>query len=243
MLTQIIALIERQAARLLGKGWGGATLEQELQAAVSLLPSKKPNLCIDVGGNKGLYTKQILHASHNCDVVIFEPAYSNFKHLNQLFSDSPTVKIEQLALSDTNTEATLYSDRDGSGLASLTKRRLDHFGIIFEHTETTKTIRFENYWKSKLNSQQIDICKIDIEGHELSALAGFGEAIKNISVIQFEFGGANIDTRTFFQDLWYFFDDHQFDLYRISPLGLLKVQKYKEADEHFKTTNYLARRR
>ena len=103
---------------------------------------------------------------------------------------------------------------------------------------------FEDYWKTVLNSQQIDICKIDIEGHELDALVGFGEAIKHISVIQFEFGGCNIDTRTFFQDFWYFFQEKGFDLYRISPIGLIHIPRYRELDEFFFiTTNYLAKRR
>ena len=61
--------------------------------------------------------------------------------------------------------ATLYSNEDGSGLASLTKRRLDHLGIDFDNMENIQTIRFEDYWKANLNSQHIDICKIDIEGH------------------------------------------------------------------------------
>ena len=104
--------------------------------------------------------------------MIFEPADSNVKLLNDKFSRFPNVTVEQAAVSNEIGDATLYSNEDGSGLASLTKRRLDHFGINFENTESVKTLRFQGYWKSVLNSQQIDICKIDIEGHELDALAG-----------------------------------------------------------------------
>lgn len=243
MMSRMLSFIERVAAYLQGKGWGSGTVTKEFQVAVTLLDGKLPSLCVDIGGNRGLYTEQILHKFPKCNVTVFEPASVNVKMLRDKFSKFSNVTIEDSAISKENSEATLYSDEVGSGLASLTKRRLDHFGIDFKSTESIKTIRFEDYWKSSLNSKTIDICKIDIEGHELDALMSFGDAINHISIIQFEFGGCNIDTRTFFQDFWYFFQEHKFDLYRISPIGLIKVTCYREVDEFFSTTNYLARRR
>jgi len=243
MISKLLFFIERVAAYLLGKGWGSGTVEKEFAAAISLLEGKKVELCVDIGGNKGTYTEQILNQVPSCDVVIFEPAKINVETLSLKFTNSPNVKIEQCAVSNKVGDAALYSNEDGSGLASLTQRRLDHFGVDFNNTENIKTIKFEDYWKVELNSRDIDICKIDIEGHELDALNGFGEAIKHISVIQFEFGGCNIDTRTFFQDFWYFFQENGFDLYRISPIGLIQIPRYRELDEFFSTTNYLAKRR
>lgn len=243
MISKLLFFIERSAAYLLGKGWGSSTIEKEFSAALSLLEDKKLGLCVDIGGNKGKYTEQIIKQAPSCDVVIFEPAKTNVETLSQKFSNISNVKIEQCAVSNEVGEATLYSNEDGSGMASLTQRRLDHFGIDFNNTESIKTIRFEDYWKVELKSKNIDICKLDIEGHELDALTGFGEAIKHVSVIQIEFGGCNIDTRTFFQDFWYFFQENEFDLYRISPIGLIPVPRYRELDEFFSTTNYLARRR
>lgn len=242
MIIKLLFFIERVAAYLLGKGWGSGTVEKEFSAALSLLQKNKVNLCLDIGGNKGTYTEQIIKKVPMCNVVVFEPAESNVELLRREFSSIPNVKIEQFAVSKEDGVSTLYSNEDGSGLASLTQRRLDHFSIDFNNTESVRTIRFEDYWKAELNSQNIDICKIDIEGHELDALVGFGEAIKHISVIQFEFGGCNIDTRTFFQDFWYFFQKHGFELYRISPIGLIRISRYRELDEFFSTTNYLAKR-
>jgi len=243
MISKLLFFIGRTAAYLLGKGSGSGTVEKEFAAAVSLLDDKKAKICIDIGGNKGTYTEQIIKKFSECKVVMFEPAEFNVELLNEKFSNLPNITVVKSAVSNEVGDATLFSNEDGSGLASLTKRRLDHFGIDFDNTESVKTLRFEDYWKTELNSQQIDICKIDIEGHELDALAGFGEAIKHISVIQFEFGGCNIDTRTFFQDFWYFFQENNFDLYRISPIGLIPIPRYCELDEFFSTTNYLAKRR
>ena len=82
--------------------------------------------------------------------------------------------------------------------------------------------------------------KIDVEGHELTALKGFGNALNATRVLQFEFGGCNIDTRTYFQDFWYFFKGQDFEIYRITPVGAEKITRYNERDEFFSTTNYIA---
>jgi len=82
--------------------------------------------------------------------------------------------------------------------------------------------------------------KLDIEGHELTALEGFGDALTATKALQFEFGGCNIDTRTYFRDFWYFFKERNFDIYRITPLGAEKMTRYKQNDEYFLTTNFIA---
>ena len=109
----------------------------------------------------------------------------------------------------------------------------------FNIEEKIKIIRFKDYWNNEINSEVIDLFKIDVEGHEMDVLKGIDDKISNIKLIQFEFGGCNIDTRSFFQDFWYFFNNHNFKIFRISPLGLIELKKYKEIYEHFCTTNFL----
>jgi len=242
MLNKILYFIEKSVASLQGKGWGTGSVAKEFSSAISLLENKQMGLCIDIGGNKGTYTEQIVQKFPQAKVVVFEPANINVETLKSKFGDNPNITVEPVGVSNSSGAATLYSNEDGSGLASLTKRRLDHFNIEFENTENIETIVFEDYWKDVLKQQHIDVCKIDIEGHELDALAGFGEALNHIDVIQFEFGGCNIDTRTFFQDFWYFFTENNFEIYRITPFSTVKITRYRELDEFFRTTNYLARR-
>jgi hypothetical protein len=69
---------------------------------------------------------------------------------------------------------------------------------------------------------------------------GMGKAIHQTRIIQFEFGGCNIDTRTYFRDFWSFFNFHNFKLYRITPFGLERITRYRQSDESFATTNYIA---
>ena len=66
-------------------------------------------------------------------------------------------------------------------------------------------------------------------------------ARKAVDMVTFEFGGCNIDTRSFFQDFWYFFREAKMNLFRITPSGYLyPITSYRETDEQFRTTNFVA---
>ncbi|MBI3705177.1 MAG: FkbM family methyltransferase [Rhizobiales bacterium] len=230
---------ERISAFAQGKGYGAATIAQEVDMALRLL-NDVPVLAIDIGGNVGDYTAELRRKNQTLEIHSFEPSATNIDKLKTRFAGDKNITIVPLAVSNASGSATLFSNQSGSGLASLTKRRLAHFEIAFDVQESIETITFEQYWKQQLNKRDIDIVKLDIEGHELAALNGFGEAIEATKVLQFEFGGCNIDTRTFFQDFWYFFKERRFGIFRIAPTGVQKIERYKEIDEFFSTTNFIA---
>jgi FkbM family methyltransferase len=178
---------------------------------------------------------------------MFEPSTTHKELYKKSFENMSNVKINYLALSNVNGKQKLYYDTPGSALASLTKRRLEHFNTSMNHSEIVETTRFDDFWKTtdtylKNPNTIIDYVKIDVEGHELDVLEGFGNLLDKIGIIQFEFGGTNIDTRTYFQDFWYLFKDKKYDfsIYRIAPNGLIPINKYVETDEYFSTTNYIA---
>ena len=241
-IYMIFSQIERLSAILQGKGYGSSTLKKEVAVALSLL-GRKPVTFVDVGGNKGGYTEHLLRNSPAAQVHIFEPSAENISILKTKFDQDSRVKLNHCALGKARDRAILYADIPGSGLASLSNRRLDHFGISMNIEEQVDVIAFHEYWTEQMNQIQIDLVKIDVEGHEMDVLQGFGDVIKVTKAIQFEFGGCNIDTRTYFQDFWYFFKNTGFAIFRIGPLGLKAITAYSEWDERFTTTNYLALKR
>lgn len=231
--------IESIAGVAQGKGYGSETIAHEV-AVVSKLLGKVPTLAIDIGGNIGDYSAQLRVDNEALEVHIFEPSLTNINKLTARFQGLDCVHVVPRGLSDTAGTATLFADVSGSGMGSLSKRSLDHLNIHFDVTEEIQTMVFEDYWVQVLQRRPIDIVKIDIEGHELAALRGFGAALQAVRVIQFEFGGTDIDTRTFFKDFWLLFVANQFDLYRITPFGELKISSYRESDECFSISNYVA---
>ena len=238
-IFNILNRLELKIARAQGKGYGTNTVVREVGCVFEHLP-ETPKLAIDVGGNIGDYAAELCSRVPTMKIHVFEPAAVNVARLQARFKENQHIFVVPLALSDVGAETTLFSNGAGSPLASLTKRKLDHFQIDFDHQETVRSVRFEDYWVAELGSAPIDVAKIDVEGHELATLRGFGRALEKTRVVQFEFGGTNIDTRTFFRDFWYFFAERGFVLHRITPFGLQHISRYQESDENFSATNFIA---
>lgn len=223
-----------------GKGIGSSSIAIEVGSAISLLKSLRIDnpTVFDVGANIGLYTEVFLKLMPKALIFAFEPSTGAQKAFENRFNNHANVHLIPIALGNKNQTLNLYSDENGSGLASLTKRRVEHFGIKFSYVERVKCQRLEDW--SMEHDTYPDFIKIDVEGHELDVLNGADSLLSKVSVIQFEFGGCNIDTRTFFQDFWYCFISNGFLLYRVTLSGLIAIQSYSEEDEYFLTTNYLA---
>ena len=87
--------------------------------------------------------------------------------------------------------------------------------------------------------ERVDYLKVDAEGHDLAVLQGAAGMLEvGVRFVQFEFGGGNIDSRTFLRDFVRLLEPR----YRISRVltdGLEPVD-YSERDEVFLTTNFLA---
>ena len=225
-----------------GKGWGAATVDVELKA-ISYFVLKK-NLTdltvIDAGANVGNWTDSALRQLSGSRIFCFEPSKVAFEELSARFNDNKNVFSVNLGLSDQNKKVTLFSDFSGSGLSSVYSRRIEHFGIKLDSKEEIQVTTLDGWIKDQSARIQPSVLKLDVEGHELAVLRGAINTIKSLEIIQFEFGGGNIDSKTYFQDFWYFFMSHNFDIYRIIPTGTVKIAEYSEMLEVFRTTNYLA---
>ena len=205
-IYRILSFIERIAQYYQGKGYGSSSIDSEVRTVKKLLNSGLDiKLAIDIGGNIGQYTDALIKAFPETEVHIFEPQKINIEKLRLKFIEQNNIKIQQLGVSNKNDTMTLYSNKNGSGLASLSKRKLDHFGIDFNLEEKVDVIKFEDYWINNLNKREIDLLKMDIEGHELHALEGLGDAIKYIKAIQIEFGGGEYRYKNFFSRFLVFF--------------------------------------
>lgn len=238
----VIQNIEVASGVALGKGWGAATVREEVAACLAQHPGDSSGrggvVAVDIGANVGTWTEGLLKARPQAKVFAFEPSGEAFEELSKKFSTTPNVRLVRAAVGNTNGSATLWADTPGSGLASLTKRKLDHMSIDFGHSENVDLVTLDEW--CGFNKVEPTLIKIDVEGHELDVLKGGLNTLKGAKVVQFEFGGCNIDTRTYFQDFWYFFTELGFKLSRIAPGGLIEVSGYRELDETFRTTNYIA---
>lgn len=198
----------------------------------------KKKVLFDVGANRGEYTKALLQSFPDAQIHSFEPAQETYKTLRKNVR-AENVTLNNFGISNEISESILYYDKENSGLASLYNRQLDYYGVDFSKSETVRLDTLDHYCKEN-DIRHIDILKLDIEGNELNALKGATKLLaeKRIKVIQIEFGGCNIDSRTFFRDFWNLLHE-DFKMYRILKDGFKEILRYDERLENFATTNYV----
>lgn len=229
-------------------GGGSGTESSGEQSALELINQRlkgtKDLIIFDVGANVGNYSNLLNTVfGDKATIFSFEPSKKTFASLISNTSNLSNVKPFNFGLGDEDSQITLFTNADESGMASVYRRNLEHFGIEMNKTEEIE-IRTIDTFCSENNIEHIHLLKLDVEGHEIKVLKGASSLLKagNIDYIQFEFGGCNIDSRTYFQDFFYLLKDN-YTIYRIVKDGLYEVEQYKEMYEVFITTNFIAERR
>lgn len=243
-IARLTDKLQRKLSLLVGKGAGSFTVADEVRLALQLL-DRNDLIVLDIGANRGEWTEAMVAAagSRLAQIHLFEPSKHNLETLKRI--RDPRVVLVASAAGSVSGEAILYADKPGSGLASLTKRDLDHKGLSFDVSEAVTVVTVDDYLRQH-GLTSVDFMKIDVEGHDLEVLKGAHQALTQgvIRALSFEMGGANIDTRTFLRDFWQILTATNYTLFRVSPrLGLIEIPRYREWDETFVTTNYFAVRK
>lgn len=156
---------------------------------------KKGDCFVDIGANIGYFSRQALHIG--AEVHSFEPHPKVYARLEENLQNQDNKKIYQLALSEQAGQFDLYVPTDFSkneGIASLNP--MPHSEKVVVSTETLDNMGFEN----------IELMKIDVEGHEASVLNGANKLLssKKIKNIVFEdFDGTQSKTIRILKDAGY----------------------------------------
>lgn len=209
-----------------------------------LLKSRKNAVIIDVGANKGQYSSLLISNAgddNKLDVHLFEPSASNIELLKKEFSvTKPNVSFffNHCALSDTKGSMTLFTDQEGSDIASLYDLQVSVRPFDTAMATSVEVTTLDDYARSAAISS-VDLLKIDVEGAEYDVLKGAASLISNrkIKFIQFEFGTANVSARKFFFDFWQLLSS-EYDFYHVVRNGIMPVREYSIDYEVFLTTNY-----
>jgi len=206
---------------------------------------------IDVGANKGFWTKALLNnfPGQVAHVHMLDPSPENHRELTDredslLFApeDFAVITAHQLAAGAEPGEALLYTNEDGSPLASLHRHELTE---ALTQTIPTRVVTIDGFMAAQ-GMDHVDILKLDVEGHEFAVLEGAERALREgrIDVLIWEFGMHQVEARRFFVDFWRFLTERGFDLYEHVNIVARRIEHYEHRFENF-TDNFTfsARRR
>ena len=200
------------------------------------------SVVFDVGAHTGEWAKHALTIRPNLEIHCFEPGRDNFEKLVMNVAGDHVI-CNDFGLGSSKGERPFFIYRDAPGLNSLYQRRGLEDGWGLEKTEEIETVRLdtlENYCREK-NIKKIDFIKIDVEGHELEVFKGGDSLFRDgrVRVIQFEYGGCNIDSKVLLKDIFEFFEGMEYRFYKILPDTLRPVERYDQRLENFKYQNWL----
>ena len=163
----------------------------------------KLNTFIDVGAFRGKYTDLILKMEKNCKIIMLEPQSKYFNFLKNKFANNNKIEVLRMAVSNKKTSLNLKINKheitSTFSKFNETNRYLNLKAILFssklenmtKSEEKIETLSLDDIFKKK-NIQNIDLIKIDTEGHEYEVLIGARDSIKKIDCILVEFHNDNI---------------------------------------------------
>jgi FkbM family methyltransferase len=209
----------------------------ELRLARRALPHAR--VAFDIGANSGDWTASALEINPALEVHAFEPSRATFQILSAR-PFPPNVHRNAFGLGDAAEERELFVYEDGSGANALYRRR----GLAHQpaKSERVSLRTFDDYCREAA-VDRVDFAKIDVEGHELTVLRGARGmlAAGAVGVVQFEYGGCYIDSRTLLKDIWELLEEINpaYAFYKIHPRELRPAPAYRQAFETFQYSNWV----
>lgn len=195
------------------------------------------HVLFDVGASRGEWTRHAVAVTAALEIHCFEPVPSLYDGLEHASFPSWVVRnpfglsdMPEQRLLDLGT-ASLYHDR---GPITTSSRPQTKTQLV-----TLKTL---DAYCGERGIEHIDFLKIDVEGHELAVLKGGRRMIEDdrVSRIQFEYSRWNIAARVLLLDLFEFFHALPYDLYKLTPRGLVATPRYDREQENFRYKNFVA---
>jgi FkbM family methyltransferase len=173
--------------------WYGLHEKNLLEFIFSILPKKyKRGICIDVGANIGNHS--LFFSNYYDEIHAFEPVSSTFKalELNVLINGLISkIKTYNIAVSSNTSRLRFFEDHSGDiGRSKIASKDEVKPKDTIEYI--VQTVKGDQYFSGLIN---INIIKIDAEGHETEVIKGLSKSISlNHPIILFEANAIDYDS-------------------------------------------------
>ncbi len=158
----------------------------------------KVEIFFDIGAHKGKYTDLILKEYNIKKAYLFEPQVKMFNFIKEKYKDKNFINVNSQGVSNKTESVSFYINKHNltSSLKKLNpknkylnlKSKLFNTSLdgMIENNLDIKTIKLSEFFLEN-NILNVDLIKIDTEGHEYEVLAGLEGKIKFIKAFLIEF--------------------------------------------------------
>lgn len=128
------------------------------------------NVVLDIGANIGFYTTQLSKlVGPQGRVHSFEPDSTNFRHLKSVATALPNVRLNNKAVGRETGQLKLYLS------GSLNVDHRTYMPEKYDSVITVDVVSIDNYLQQ---DARVDFIKMDIQGHEIEAVAGMAQTLE-----------------------------------------------------------------
>jgi FkbM family methyltransferase len=190
----------------------------------------------DVGANIGEWTRMVHNHHFKSEIHLFEPVPETYRGLlNNDIQNGQTI-LNGFGLSNETGTIDINYSADNDRLSSPVLELWRPDGKLIP----VLMMSGDDYCKSR-QIESIDFLKIDTEGWEYKVLQGFSDMISRgkISIIQFEYGYANVLTKDLLIDFYKLLQPLGYSIGKLTPEGV-HFKEYNLLDEDFRGPNYVA---
>ena len=138
--------------------------------------STSAKIIFDVGANTGLYSLISKSLNPQAEVIALEPFAAIYEKLatNNLINGF-NIQCLQLAASDSDGSAAMFNSGSSHSYSATFHNEI--FEASEDETVGVRTIRIDTFLRDRIEPN-IDLMKIDVEGHEPAVLRGMGGVLE-----------------------------------------------------------------
>jgi FkbM family methyltransferase len=146
--------------------------------------SKGFRTVLDVGANRGDFSRLFSQHFPSAIVHALEPVQATFKRLQEALGSESRIRLHRLAASD-RTGVSVIRTFANSEKNTLVAEMTDSLLVEPTGEEKVETLRLDEFF-IKMKLEKVDFLKIDVEGFEKKVLEGCGRCLEP-SVIRYVF--------------------------------------------------------
>lgn len=198
-----------------------------------------PKVIFDVGANVGEWSILVSELYPKCEIHSFEIIPSTYNALVKKTESKPNILAENIGLSDQAGKVTMNLSKVDSTVATACRIEGMKFHDDYYNSQVVCEVSTGSQYLSEHSIESIDYLKIDVEGMDLKILKGFGDKLRLVKLIQFEYGIFNIASHDLLSDFFVFLENLGFVIGKVYPTHVYFF-KYHFKYEDFGGNNFIA---